>query len=119
METKLGSKSEFLGEPNVSNSSTSSNRLLSSSLHLSGAPMQISTANTANLRLLQHSQTICTPSMKAMIPLTMDEHSSSTESAQDQQERELTINKCPETPKRSKPSKIPLKVPYSLFYKVL
>jgi hypothetical protein len=54
----------------------------------------------------KHSQTISTPSMKAMIPLPMDEafqHSSSTESAHDQHE-----SKCPETPKRSKPSKIPL-----------
>jgi hypothetical protein len=54
----------------------------------------------------KHSQTISTPSMKAMVPLPMDEtfqHSSSTESAHDQQE-----SKCPETPKRSKPSKIPL-----------
>ncbi|XP_038105486.1 uncharacterized protein LOC6053324 isoform X2 [Culex quinquefasciatus] len=57
------------------------------------------------LRLQQASQ-VSTPSMKAMIPLAMDEvlhHSSSTESAQDQAER-LTY---PETPKR-KPSKIPL-----------
>lgn len=49
--------------------------------------------------------------MKAMIPLPMDEafqHSSSTESAHDQQEREHAMSKCPETPKRSKPSKIPL-----------
>ena len=56
-------------------------------------------------------QTISTPSMKAMIPLAMDEafqHSSSTESAHDQQERDQMLNKCPETPKRSKPSKIPL-----------
>lgn len=58
-------------------------------------------------------QTISTPSMKAMIPLTMlDEgfqHSSSTESAHDQQERDLGLSKCPETPRRSnKPSKIPL-----------
>lgn len=54
---------------------------------------------------LQQSQ-VSTPSMKAMIPLAMDEilhHSSSTESAQDQQER----LQYPETPKR-KPSKIPL-----------
>lgn len=90
MEAKLnggGSKPEYTGEPNIS-----SNCLLSSSLHISGT-MQSSTPNTANLRLIQHSQTICTPSMKAMIPLIMDEHSSSTESAQDQQERELTMNK--------------------------
>lgn len=55
-------------------------------------------------------QTISTPSMKAMIPLTMDEgfqNSSSTESAHDQ-DRDLGLSKCPETPRRSKPSKIPL-----------
>lgn len=65
-------------------------------------------SSTPNNRL---QQTISTPSMKAMTPLAMDEafqHSSSTESAHDQQERELAMhNKCPETPKRSKPSKIP------------
>lgn len=46
-----------------------------------------------------------------MIPLAMEEtfqHSSSTESAHDQQEREQALSKYPETPKRSKPSKIPL-----------
>lgn len=56
-------------------------------------------------------QTISTPSMKAMIPLTMDEtlqHSSSTESAHDQQDRGETSSKFPETPKRSRPSKIPV-----------
>jgi hypothetical protein len=45
--------------------------------------------------------------MKAMVPLAMDEllqHSSSTESAQDNAERDRM---CPETPKR-RPSKIPL-----------
>ncbi|KAL7026483.1 hypothetical protein ACKWTF_013932 [Chironomus riparius] len=55
--------------------------------------------------------TISTPSMKAMIPLAMDDlfqHSSSTESAHDQQERDMTTSKCPETPRRTKPSKIPL-----------
>jgi hypothetical protein len=49
--------------------------------------------------------------MKAMIPLAMDDlfqHSSSTESAHDQQERDMTASKCPETPRRTKPSKIPL-----------
>lgn len=49
------------------------------------------------------------PSMKAMVPLAMDEilqNSSSTESAQDQTERDSKI--CPESPKR-RPSKIPTK----------
>lgn len=52
-------------------------------------------------------QSVSTPSMKAMIPLAMDEvlqNSSSTESAQDQAERDKAF---PETPKR-RPSKIPL-----------
>ena len=56
---------------------------------------------------LHHSTPISTPSMKAMVPLAMDEllqHSSSTESAQDHTERDRM---CPETPKR-RPSKIPL-----------
>lgn len=67
--------------------------------------------HTSTSNRLQHSQAISTPSMKAMIPLPMDEafqHSSSTESAHDQQERENAMSKCPETPRRSKPSKIPL-----------
>lgn len=56
------------------------------------------------------SQVISTPSMKAMIPLAMDDaallhHSSSTESAQDN--AELNRAQYPETPKR-RPSKIPL-----------
>ncbi|XP_055625750.1 serine-rich adhesin for platelets isoform X2 [Toxorhynchites rutilus septentrionalis] len=61
---------------------------------------------------LQQTQ-VSTPSMKAMVPLAMDEvlqHSSSTESAQDQAERDSgSHNKmqCPETPRR-RPSKIPL-----------
>ena len=54
------------------------------------------------------SQSVSTPSMKAMIPLAMDElhhlhNSSSTESAQDQTECDHRI----ETP-RKRPSKIPL-----------
>ncbi|XP_037927111.1 serine-rich adhesin for platelets isoform X6 [Hermetia illucens] len=51
---------------------------------------------------------ISTPSMKAMTPLAMEEiqqHSSSTESAQDQTERDSRLG--PDTPKR-RPSKIPL-----------
>lgn len=64
------------------------------------------------------STQISTPSMKAMIPLQMDDiqqHSSSTESAQDQTERtDLKFSNNsgggghPETPKRTRPSKIPL-----------
>lgn len=54
---------------------------------------------------------VSTPSMKAMIPLAMDDmqnHSSSTESAHDQTERDSSNNRmCPDTPKR-RPSKIPL-----------
>ncbi|XP_062538110.1 serine-rich adhesin for platelets isoform X2 [Armigeres subalbatus] len=62
------------------------------------------------LRLSQSQ--VSTPSMKAMTPLAMDEilhHSSSTESAQDQAERDLSGSRmqCPETPRR-RPSKIPL-----------
>ncbi|XP_037050945.1 DEP domain-containing protein DDB_G0279099 isoform X3 [Bradysia coprophila] len=53
---------------------------------------------------------VSTPSMKAMIPLIMDEqhhyhNSSSTESAQDQTECE---HRNPETPRKRPPSKIPL-----------
>lgn len=64
--------------------------------------------HTSTPNRLLHSQVISTPSMKAMVPLAMDEafqHSSSTESAHDHQD---ASGKCPETPKRSKPSKIPL-----------
>lgn len=54
---------------------------------------------------------VSTPSMKAMIPLAMDDlqnHSSSTESAHDHAERDSSNNRmCPDTPKR-RPSKIPL-----------
>lgn len=60
------------------------------------------------LRLTQSQ--VSTPSMKAMTPLAMDEilqHSSSTESAQDQAERDGGRLQCPETPRR-RPSKIPL-----------
>lgn len=57
---------------------------------------------------------ISTPSMKAMIPLAMDDaglhHSSSTESAQDNAEHRSPLD-CPETPKR-RPSKIPLQKNY-------
>ncbi|GAB0091961.1 Pyruvate kinase [Sergentomyia squamirostris] len=56
--------------------------------------------------LIRQSQ-ISTPSMKAMVPLAMDEvlhHSSSTESAQDQCEQSRML---PETPKK-RPSRIPL-----------
>jgi hypothetical protein len=71
----------------------------------------ITVMHTSTPRLVQSvSNTISTPSMKAMIPLAMDDifqHSSSTESAHDQQQHEH-FSKCPETPRRSKPSKIPL-----------
>lgn len=86
------------GSPEHQPSSTTTARLSRDGITV----MHTSTPNT---RLMQ---TISTPSMKAMIPLPMDEtfhHSSSTESAHDQQERD---SKCPETPRRAKPSKIPL-----------
>jgi hypothetical protein len=101
METKLANRSD--SSPEHQSSNVNSTRLSS---HDGITIMHTSTPNR-----LQHSQTISTPSMKAMIPLAMDEafqHSSSTESAHDQQERENALSKCPETPKRSKPSKIPL-----------
>jgi hypothetical protein len=94
MESKLASRSESSPEHH-----SSTTRLSSS--HDGITIMHTSTPNR---------QTISTPSMKAMIPLTMDEgfqHSSSTESAHDQ-DRDLGLSKCPETPRRSKPSKIPL-----------
>lgn len=100
METKLASRSDL--SPDHTSSSANSTRL---SIRDGITIMHTSTPN----RLPAHSQTISTPSMKAMIPLVMDEafhNSSSTESAHDQQEREAS--KYPETPKRSKPSKIPL-----------
>uniref|UniRef100_A0A1Q3F5C0 Uncharacterized protein n=1 Tax=Culex tarsalis TaxID=7177 RepID=A0A1Q3F5C0_CULTA len=82
--------------------STSAGGIVTS--HLSSPVHQPYHQRDLTLRL-QQSQ-VSTPSMKAMIPLAMDEilhHSSSTESAQDQAERLA----YPETPKR-KPSKIPL-----------
>lgn len=102
MESKLANRPDASPE-RQSSSNVNSTRLSS---HDGITIMHTSTPNR-----LQHSQTISTPSMKAMVPLAMDEafqHSSSTESAHDQQERELAMVKCPETPKRSKPSKIPL-----------
>lgn len=101
MESKLANRSDL--SPEHQSSTVNSTRLSS---HDGITIMHTSTPNR-----LQHSQAISTPSMKAMVPLAMDEafqHSSSTESAHDQQEREHALNKCPETPKRSKPSKIPL-----------
>lgn len=101
MESKLANRSD--SSPEHQSSNVNSTRLSS---HDGITIMHTSTPNR-----LQHSQTISTPSMKAMVPLPMDEafqHSSSTESAHDQQEREHALSKCPETPKRSKPSKIPL-----------
>lgn len=97
MESKLASR--FDGGSPEHQSSTTTARLLRDGI-------TVMHTSTPNARLMQ--QTISTPSMKAMIPLPMDEtfqHSSSTESAHDQQEREA---KCPETPRRAKPSKIPL-----------
>jgi hypothetical protein len=74
---------------------------------------QPSSRDSSTLRLSQTQ--ISTPSMKAMVPLAMDEvlqHSSSTESAQDQTERECSSARTtityPDTPKRRPPSKIPL-----------
>lgn len=101
MEMKLASRPDL--SPDHPSSNVNPARLSS---HDGITIMHTSTPNR-----IQHSQTISTPSMKAMIPLPMDEafqHSSSTESAHDQQERENALSKCPETPKRSKPSKIPL-----------
>lgn len=66
------------------------------------------TSTTASSQVIQSSNIISTPSMKAMIPLPMDDlfqHNSSTESARDQQELGA---KFPESPRKSKPSKIPL-----------
>lgn len=94
MESKLASRSESSPEHHSSTTRLSS--------HDGITIMHTSTPNR---------QTISTPSMKAMIPLTMDEgfqHSSSTESAHDQDRDLAALSKCPETPRRSKPSKIPL-----------
>ncbi|KAG5670202.1 hypothetical protein PVAND_000480 [Polypedilum vanderplanki] len=79
-----------------------------STARLSRDGVTVMHTSTPNNRMVQSTNTISTPSMKAMIPLAMDDifqHSSSTESAHDQQEN---LSKCPETPKRTKPSKIPL-----------
>lgn len=106
METKLSSRLE--SSPEQQPLSTTTNPRLSSLASRDG--INIMHTSTPN-RLMQHTQTISTPSMKAMIPLPMDEafqHSSSTESTHDQQDRDQTMLKYPETPKRSKPSKIPL-----------
>lgn len=76
---------------------------------LSSDGITVMHTSTPSTVLLQ--QTISTPSMKAMTPLTMDEtfqHSSSTESTHDQQEREMELSKYLETPRRARPSKIPL-----------
>lgn len=83
----------------------------STTTRLSRDGITVMHTSTPNQRLIQSSTTISTPSMKAMIPLAMDDlfqHSSSTESAHDQQERDMAMSKCPETPRRTKPSKIPL-----------
>lgn len=101
MESKLANRSDYSPEhkSNVANST----RLSSHD--------GITIMHTSTPTRIPHSQTISTPSMKAMVPLAMEEafqHSSSTESAHDQQDREAGMGKCPETPKRSKPSKIPL-----------
>ncbi|XP_070507505.1 putative uncharacterized protein DDB_G0277255 isoform X2 [Chironomus tepperi] len=83
----------------------------STTTRLSRDGITVMHTSTPNQRLIQSTTTISTPSMKAMIPFAMDDlfqHSSSTESAHDQQERDMTASKCPETPRRTKPSKIPL-----------
>lgn len=83
----------------VLESKTMSNKLDYSPEH------RIMNISTTRLNSSQNSH----PSMKAMVPLAMDEilqNSSSTESAQDQTERDSKI--CPDTPKR-RPSKIPTK----------
>jgi hypothetical protein len=90
------------GSDRASSATTTTARLSSDGITV----MHTSTPSTV---LLQ--QTISTPSMKAMTPLTMDEtfqHSSSTESTHDQQEREMELSKYLETPRRTRPSKIPL-----------
>lgn len=66
-------------------------------------------ASDSQLALYRDANQVSTPSMKAMIPLVMDDanilhHSSSTESAQDHEE----VQASSEMPKQRPPSKIPL-----------
>lgn len=71
------------------------------------SPLGCSSSDLLRDSTMRLQQSVSTPSMKAMVPLAMDEvlqNSSSTESAQDQAERDKAF---PETPKR-RPSKIPL-----------
>lgn len=99
MESKLASRFDGSPEHQPSSSTTTT--------RLSRDGITVMHTSTPNTRLMQNN--ISTPSMKAMTPLAMDEafqHSSSTESAHDLQEREML--KFPETPRRTKPSKIPL-----------
>lgn len=80
-------------------------RVLESKTKLDYSPEHRMNISSTRLNSSQNSH----PSMKAMVPLAMDEilqNSSSTESAQDQTERDSKI--CPDTPKR-RPSKIPTK----------
>jgi hypothetical protein len=88
--------------------------------HRCSTTILLNTSSSRDSSTLRLSQTqISTPSMKAMVPLAMDEvlqHSSSTESAQDQTERDCSSSNnnsrttitYPDTPKRRPPSKIPL-----------
>lgn len=102
IETKQGIRSESTNAEHLS--------------ALAGSLMQLpnNSLQQQNGNVLQQQTTISTPSMKAMVPLAMDEifqHSSSTESAthfDDQHDHDIVMTKYPETPKRSKPSKIPL-----------
>lgn len=102
IETKLGNRNE--SSANVEQPNESATSLL----HLPNNSLQLPNGN------VPQQTTISTPSMKAMVPLAMDEifqHSSSTESAthfDDQHDHDIIMTKYPETPKRSKPSKIPL-----------
>lgn len=106
IETKLGNRNESANAEHLSGS-------VASLMHLPNNSLQQQNGN-GNGNVLQQQTTISTPSMKAMIPLAMDEifqHSSSTESAthfDDQHDHDIVMTKYPETPKRSKPSKIPL-----------
>lgn len=66
-------------------------------------------ASDSQLSLYRDANQVSTPSMKAMIPLVIDDgnilhHSSSTESAQDNEEVHASL----EMPKQRPPSKIPL-----------